>query len=88
MYPYALINYLYRTGFFSRTTIRNTPHNMKIWLTYNIPEILNHPPQSSDLNSSGHLWEHLGRKISESLILENKNTSKQVLQEDIGKISG
>ena len=42
---------------------KHTPHNVKLWLLYNINNQLRTAPQSWDLNAIKHLLDLLERKI-------------------------
>lgn len=56
------------------------------WLVYNVPHLLETPPQSPDLNPIEHLWSILGKKIREHVI-QNKTDLKHVILEEWSKIS-
>ncbi|GFX28863.1 transposable element Tcb1 transposase [Trichonephila clavipes] len=57
---------------------KHTPHNVKLWLLYNIKNHLRSPPQSPDLNPIEHLWDLLERKIR-----QRHSTSKEMLKREI-----
>lgn len=60
---------------------KHTAHVVKNWLSKNVPNELNSPPQSPDLNPIEHLWEHLDRKIRQHDIT-NANQLKTALQRE------
>lgn len=65
---------------------KHTAKIVKEWLLYHTPKILDHPPQSPDLNPIEHLWEHLDRQIRKRTIT-NKDMLKTVIMEEWQKIS-
>lgn len=65
---------------------KHTAHIVKDWLAKNVPNLLNHPAQSPDLNPIEHLWEHLDQQIRKRDIT-SKETLKKCLVEEWAKIS-
>lgn len=55
---------------------KHTSRLAKEWLQQNTPNMLDHPPQSPDLNPIENLWDHLDRQIR-----KRKITSKETLKE-------
>ncbi|XP_055306511.1 uncharacterized protein LOC129570812, partial [Sitodiplosis mosellana] len=55
------------------------------WLDENVPNELNTPPQSPDLNPIENLWDNLDRRIRTHKI-SNKNDLKNALEEEWSKI--
>lgn len=64
---------------------KHTAHIVKDWLAENVPNQLDHPPQSPDLNPIEHLWEHLDREIRKHNIT-NKQMLKNRISEEWAKI--
>ena len=65
---------------------KHTAKIVKEWLLYRTPKVIDHPPQSPDLNPIEHLWEHLDRQIRKRNI-SCKDDLKAVLLDEWSKIS-
>lgn len=60
---------------------KHTAHDVRMWLAYNTPHVLPHPPQSPDLNPMEHLWEELDRRVKKRPV-STKAELKQALMEE------
>lgn len=60
--------------------------NVRLWLLYNCPHVIETPAQSPDLNPIEHLWEELERRIRKHSI-SNKTQLKAALVEEWNNIS-
>ena len=68
--------------------VNDSKHSSKIvkeWLLYRTPKVLDHPPQSPDLNSIEHLREYVDNEMRE-LNIGLKDYLKAALQDDWTKI--
>ena len=65
---------------------KHSAYNVRNWLLYNCPLIIQTPPQSPDLNPIEHLWEHLDRKIRQNHRITNKNSLKKAIETEWEKI--
>lgn len=63
-----------------------TALNTKLLVLYNIPEVLQTPPQSPDINPIEHVWDLLDRNIRKHHI-NSKAVLKSVLVEEWKKLS-
>lgn len=64
---------------------KHTARSVKQWLSENIENVLEWPPQSADLNPIEHLWDHLDRKIHEQPI-SSLTELRKVIQREWEKI--
>lgn len=60
---------------------KHTAIIVKNWLNKNVPNQLNSPPQSPDINPIEHLWEHLDRQIRKRNITSKDHLKKCLLEE-------
>lgn len=65
---------------------KHKAYNVRQWLIYNTPHLLETPPQSPDLNPIEHLWSILESKIRQHHI-QSKNDLKRVILEEWPKIT-
>ncbi len=65
---------------------KHTAGITKEWLLYNVRRQLKTPPQSPNINLVGNLWHLLDHNIRKYAIAGKENL-KQVLQEELGKLS-
>lgn len=65
---------------------KHTAADVKMWLAYNTPHMLNTPPQSPDMNPIENLWDHLEKRLRNHTI-SNKNQLKTLLMTEWQQIS-
>lgn len=59
--------------------------DVRLWLMYNCPKVLETPPQSPDINVIEHLWAHLENKLKNHKI-SNKKDLEAALKDEWAKI--
>ncbi|KAJ4444919.1 hypothetical protein ANN_06718 [Periplaneta americana] len=60
---------------------KNTAHNTRLWILYNIPLYLQTPPQSSDINPIQHLWHYLERRLRTRHITNKESLKVAIIEE-------
>lgn len=60
---------------------KHTAHIVKNWLQNHVPNQLNSPPQSPDLNPIEHLWEHLDRQVRQRTITSKEDLKRCLVEE-------
>lgn len=71
--------------FYQDNDPKHKAYNVRNWLLYNCPHVLETPPQSPDLNAIEHFWSHLEEKLKKHSI-SNRNELKTALGEEWSKI--
>lgn len=51
------------------------------WLLYRVPKLLDHPPQSPDVNPIEHLWDHLDNQIRKHEVTSISRLKEIILEE-------
>lgn len=74
-----------RYKFYQDNDPKHKALNVRLWLLYNCPHVLETPPQSPDLNVIEHLWAHLEEKLKNHNI-RNKSDLEKALFEEWNKI--
>lgn len=72
--------------FYQDNDPKHKAYNVRSWLLYNCPHVLETPPQSPDLNPIEHLWSYLEEKLRIQDI-RNKNDLIASLKNEWDKIS-
>lgn len=72
--------------FYQDNDPKHKAHNVRLWLLYNCPHVMETPPQSPDINPIENLWDYLGKRLQNREI-SNKNQLKTVLLEEWRNIS-
>lgn len=71
--------------FYQDNDPKHKAHNVRLWLLYNCPHVLETPPQSPDLNVIEHLWAYLENQLKKYTIT-NKKTLESALKVEWAKI--
>lgn len=72
-------------SFYQDNDPKHRAHNVRLWLLYHCPHVIETPPQSPDLNVIEHLWAYLEEKLKNHTISNAKDLEK-ALQEEWAKI--
>lgn len=64
---------------------KHTARSVKEWLSLNIPNVLEWPAQSPDINPIEHLWDHMDRQIRK-MSISNLNQLKSAIVNEWAKI--
>lgn len=72
--------------FYQDNDPKHKAYNVRNWLLYNCPHVLETPPQSPDLNPIEHVWSHLEEKLKNHQI-RNKSDLITALKEEWEQIS-
>lgn len=72
--------------FYQDNDPKHKAYNVRSWLLYNCPHVLETPPQSPDLNPIEHVWSHLEQKLK-SRQISNKKELVVALKEEWSNIS-
>lgn len=59
----------------------HTSYIVQLWLLYNCPKVVNPPPQSSDVNPKGNLWDALEKNIQKVPIQSKQDVRRQLPEE-------
>lgn len=71
--------------FYQDNDPKHKASNVRLWLLYNCPHVLETPPQSPDLNVIEHLWAYLEEQLKTHNI-RNKSDLEKALFEEWNKI--
>lgn len=71
--------------FYQDNDPKHKAQNVRLWLLYNCPHVMETPPQSPDINVIEHLWAHLEDKLKERVI-KTKHDLVTALKEEWAKI--
>lgn len=72
--------------FYQDNDPKHKAHNVRCWLLYNCPHVLETPPQSPDLNPIEHVWAYLEEKLRNYQI-SCKSDLISALKEEWGRIT-
>lgn len=71
--------------FYQDNDPKHKAHNVRLWLLYNCPHVLETPPQSPDINVIEHLWAHLENQLKKYTIT-NRKALESILKDEWSKI--
>lgn len=71
--------------FYQDNDPKHKAYNVRTWLLYNTPHVLDTPAQSPDINPIENLWSYLDTKVRQHRI-SNKEDLKRILREEWEKI--
>lgn len=71
--------------FYQDNDPKHKAYNVRSWLLYNTPHVLETPAQSPDINPIENLWSYLDTKVRQHSI-SNKEDLKRVIREEWEKI--
>ena len=60
---------------------KHSPRLGKDWLLDNTPKLIDHPPQSNDLNPIERIWDYLDRQIEKSPVSTKEGLKASILEE-------
>lgn len=59
--------------FYQDNDPKHKAQNVRLWLLYNCPHVLETPPQSPDINVIEHLWSYLENQLKNHTINNRKD---------------
>ena len=68
-------------SFYQDNDPKHRAHNVRLWLLYNCPHVIETPAQSPDLNVIEHLWAYLEEKLKSHIISNAKDLEKALKDE-------
>lgn len=71
--------------FYQDNDPKHKAYNVRSWLLYNCPHVMDTPAQSPDINPIENLWSYLDGKIRQHII-SSKDDMKKVIQDEWQKI--
>lgn len=67
--------------FYQDNDPKHKAYNVRSWLLYNCPHVMETPPQSPDINPIENLWDYLGQRLKNHTISKKADLKKALIEE-------